>query len=263
MEIIPVTNFNEDIAQSAKIFPKQFVFLLTAQSKGGKTTVIANCLKNKESGWQFEPNNIYLFSKTGMIDDNFARLRKKMRKYSDDHSESDVNLEKTNIKTQLTDKAVRSIFIKRYNDWITYKNDDTGVVLEPPPILIIIDDFLGNRMLRDQNGALCVGIPVCRHMKISFVISSQTYKSIHPIIRKNASHFMVGQINNISEIRAIAEEQSYVLPPRWLISIYLQITKKNDYSFLFIDTTKPLDRRFRKSFGQYIAVPNDETFING
>lgn len=263
MEIKPITNFNEAISQSAKIFPKQFVFLLTAQSKGGKTTIIANCLKNKESGWNFSPNNIYLFSKTGMIDDNFAGLRKKMRKYSEANEELDFNLEKTNIKTQLTDKAIRSIFVKRYNDWMTFKNDDTGVVLEPPPLLIIIDDFLGNRLLRDQNGALCVGIPVCRHMKISFVISSQTYKSIHPIIRKNASHFMVGQINNIAEIRAIAEEQSYVLPPRWLMSVYLQITKNNDYSFLFIDTTKPLEQRFRKSFGQYIVIPSDLNFING
>lgn len=255
MEIKPLTHFNESINQENKLFPQQFVFLLTAQSKGGKTTVIANCLKNKESGWKFSPENIYLFSKTGFIDDNFAGLRNKMRKYAEKNDLDKNKFEKKNIKTKLTDKGIRDIFIKRYNDWLTYKNDEEGVILEPKPLLIIIDDFLGNALLRDQTGALCVGIPVCRHMKISFVISSQTYKSIHPIIRKNTSHFMIGQINNISEIKSVAEEQSYILPYKWLMSIYLQITKNNDYSFLFIDTTKPLDKRFRKSFGQYIAIP--------
>ena len=77
-------------------------------------------------------------------------------------------------------------------------------------ICIIIDDMLDNTALMKHSNILNSLFSRGRHNFITSIVSSQTYKSVSSIVRKNLTDMFLFRSYNQSEIDAICEEISGV-----------------------------------------------------
>ena len=82
-----------------------------------------------------------------------------------------------------------------------------------------------------------------RKLNISLFFLTQSYFSV----RLNCTHYTISKLNNKRELQNIAINQSADIDYKDLVNIYRNCTKE-PYNFLTIDTTQPVDKRFRKNF---------------
>ena len=66
-------------------------------------------------------------------------------------------------------------------------------------------------------------------------------------VRLNCTHYIISKLNNKRGLQNIAINHSADIDYKDLVNIYRNCTKE-PYNFLTIDTTQPVDKRFRKSF---------------
>ena len=52
---------------------------------------------------------------------------------------------------------------------------------------------------------------------ISTITSTQVYKQISPIVRKNMTHLFIYRLRNYADLQAIVEEMSAVYDPKTLL----------------------------------------------
>jgi|TARA_Y100000310_G_C20439522_1_gene695381 hypothetical protein len=107
------------------------------------------------------------------------------------------------------------------------KEDD-----EEQHILLLIDDMLGEPMNRVKYLA-----SRNRHFRISIIISLQSFKSkgTHPILRQNASGYLIGAVKSTKEYIKMEEEFAELFGGKHNFrKIYLDATRE-PYSFLNLD----------------------------
>ena len=66
-------------------------------------------------------------------------------------------------------------------------------------------------------------------------------------VRLNCTHYIIFKLNNKRELQNIAINHSADIDYKDFVKIYRDCTKES-YNFLTIDTTQPVDKRFRKNF---------------
>ena len=88
---------------------------------------------------------------------------------------------------------------------------------------------------------------------ISTITSTQVYKQISPIVRKNMTHLFIYRLRNYGDLEAIVEELSAVYDKQTLLQIYHEAVSE-DYSFLYVNLMqKRKERMFMQSFTNYLA----------
>ncbi len=101
-------------------------------------------------------------------------------------------------------------------------------------ILIIIDDWADDPQFTRQSKLLHQLYIRGRHQFISTITSTQVYKAISPLVRKNMTHLFIYRLRNYADLQAIIEEMSAIYNPKTLLKMY-EIATNERYSFLYIN----------------------------
>ena len=87
---------------------------------------------------------------------------------------------------------------------------------------------------------------------ISTITSTQVYKPILPIVRKNMTHLFIYKLRNYGGLEAIVEELSAIYDKKTLLQIYHE-TVIEAYSFLYANLTQKDKRKmFMTRFNHYL-----------
>ena len=71
--------------------------------------------------------------------------------------------------------------------------------------------------------------------------------SVPKNVRLNCTHYIIFKLNSKRELQNIAINHSADIGYKDFVKIYINVTKE-PYNFLTIDTTQPVDKRFKKKF---------------
>ena len=105
---------------------------------------------------------------------------------------------------------------------------------------------------------------------ISTITSTQIYKGVSPIIRKNMTHLFIYRLRNYGDLEGIIEELSAIYDKKTLLQIYHEAVSE-DYSFLYVNLMqKRKERMFMQTFTKYLVpsykflfyhiIYNDDTY---
>ena len=87
---------------------------------------------------------------------------------------------------------------------------------------------------------------------ISTITSTQVYKQIPPIVRKNMTHLFIYRLRNYGDLGSIVEELSAIYDKKTLLQIYHEAVSE-DYSFLYVNVmSKDKRKMFMERFDRYL-----------
>jgi hypothetical protein len=102
-------------------------------------------------------------------------------------------------------------------------------------IAIIIDDFIDSRHFTFSPTSLLNTLFIRgRHMMISTIVTSQSYKAISSIVRRNITEISIFRLRNTSDLDAWIDELSAVYDKKTLLQMYRRCTDQ-PYGFLYIN----------------------------
>lgn len=213
LKILPVKN-----SSSKKQFPQiqepllqpPFTLAMVAPTKSGKSTIIANMLKNCLMGY-----NDNVFSEVYYISPTIA-FDKTLKSVFDDEEIIKITDEEDLIHLD----SILGELIKSQKE----KDED-----ERENILIILDDCLDYLKKSKKLDSLP---SYSRHFKISIILTCQVYNLIGVKFRKNVSGLIIGRIFNQKDIINIEEEIGCNF-----LDFKANYEKATDepFSFLFVD----------------------------
>ena len=91
-----------------------------------------------------------------------------------------------------------------------------------------------------------------RHYMISTITSTQVYKQIPPIARKNMTHLFIYRSRKYGDSESIVEELSAIYDKKTLLQIYHEAVSE-DYSFLCVNLmSKDKCKMFLQRFDKYL-----------
>ena len=119
-------------------------------------------------------------------------------------------------------------------------------------ILIVIDDFADDTNFTRKSQLLHQLYIRGRHYMISTITSTQVYKQISPIVRKNMTHLFIYRLRNYGDLESIVEELSAIYDKKTLLQIYHEAVSE-DYSFLYVNLMqKDKSKMFLQRFERYL-----------
>ena len=87
---------------------------------------------------------------------------------------------------------------------------------------------------------------------ISTITSTQVYKAISNVVRKNMTHLFIYRLRNYSDLEAIIEELSAVYDKKTLLQMYHEAISE-PYSFLYVNLmAKDRSKMFMSKFDHYL-----------
>ena len=238
--ITPYKNIEYTCKQSKyEVAPKlPMRSMILAPSGAGKTVLLQNMILDIYRDC-FE--RIYIFSPSVDIDHTWAPVKEYITKHIKPHEKEKIYFNNYNP-DELT------AIIERQHKVIDYlkKHGHTKMY----QFLVIIDDFADDPTFTRQSKLLHQLYIRGRHQCISTITSSQVYKVISPIIRKNLTHLFVFRLRNHADLEAWTEELSAIYDKKTLHELY-NLSTNEAHSFLYInlmerDKTKMFYLRFDK-----------------
>ena len=113
-------------------------------------------------------------------------------------------------------------------------------------ILIVIGDFADDTNFTRKSQLSHQLYIRGRHYMISTITSTQVYKQISPIVRKNMAHLFIYRLRNYGDLEAIVEELGAIFDKKTLLQIYHEAVSE-EYSFLYVNL---MQKGKRKIFPQ-------------
>ena len=92
-----------------------------------------------------------------------------------------------------------------------------------------------------------------RHYMISTITSTQVYKQISPIVRKNMTHVFIHRLRNYGDLEPIVEELSATYDKETLLQIYNEAVSE-DYGFLYVNSMSKDKRKMLMERFQIYAI---------
>jgi hypothetical protein len=131
--------------------------------------------------------------------------------------------------------------------WILRKIDEYGVRRAVLPLLVVLDDFAGHRLIERKETPLAKMMTKCRHYSCTFIIAVQTPKYVIKNIRRQATDAVVwlglSQEDFYELFKEIAYSydvdrlwEEYRRMPTQTSHLILNI-KAHDYRFVIVDVT--------------------------
>ena len=186
-----------------------FCLCLVSPTKGGKSTLIVNLLKNSNFGYDDAFKEIYYISPTVGIDETLRSINE------------DDDIIKISEEDDL--KYLDDIL----NDIV--KTQKSKSKDEREPVLIVLDDCLDYLKKSKRLDSLP---SYCRHYNISIIITTQVYNALPTKLRKNSSGYLIARIYNNKDLQNIEEEIGANFND--FKDNYDKATKEK-YSFLYVD----------------------------
>ena len=129
-------------------------------------------------------------------------------------------------------------------------------------IAIFIDDFAESQEFLRNSKMLHALYTKGRHANISTITSVQMYKSLAPIIRKNATAMFIFRLRNYGDMEAILDELSALADKKTIQRIYSKATEQ-PHNFLYINLmSHDINNMFYINFEkkEYVLI-NNNVFI--
>ena len=115
-------------------------------------------------------------------------------------------------------------------------------------VLFIFDDMISHLMSNKKAQRELKELFIrCRKLNISLCFLTQSYFSVPKDVTLNCTHYIIFKLNNKRELQNIAINHSADIDYKYFVKIYRDCAKE-PYNSLTIDTTKPVDKRFKKNF---------------
>ncbi len=231
LEIKPLFKDDSSYAEApnAYLFKPPFSLLLVAVRGAGKTTFMGNILIPYKDYF----DTIYVFSPTAKLDISFRKIVELL----------DIN--KKNIFNKYSESKLKKIMkmVKKKNKNVPQnKKHRTLIIFED-----IIDD-LPKGINKSVINKLAMN---CRHYNISFVMLSQYFKKIPPVVRTNTSCWALWSIENTAERKKIVDELSGSIGKSHFEYLYDEVTAE-PYSALTINYQNQHPYKFTKNFNETI-----------
>jgi hypothetical protein len=117
-----------------------------------------------------------------------------------------------------------------------------------------LDDLADSKTAMKNNQLLNSLYIRGRHVNCSVIVSTQVYKALDTVIRKNFTHILVYRLRNYSDLEGLVDELSALTDKKTIIEIYKMATTE-PYSFLYINLmAKKLNDIFRIRFDKKIVI---------
>ena len=218
--------------------------MLVGPSGSGKSVLLSNMILNIYKGCF---SRIYIWSPSIDVDSTW----KPVKEYIRDHIKPFDN-EKVYFDSYEPEEMAQ--VIHTHQKVIQHQKDKNHKDLYQ--ILIVIDDFANNPDFTRKSQLLHQLYIRGRHYMISTITSTQVYKQIPPIVRKNMTQLFIYRLRNYADLQAIIEELSAVYDSKTLHAMYTEAVDES-YSFLYIDLMQKDKRKmFLQRFDKYL-IPNE------
>lgn len=199
--------------------------LILAPSGGGKTVLLQNMVldiyKNCFS-------RVYIFSPSINVDATWSPVKE----YLESTLKQDIKKEKY-LFDSYEPAELQKVIDTQFKVVEFMKQNKMKKLYQ---ILIIIDDFADDPSFT-RNSLLLHSLYIRgRHLAISTITSTQVYKAISPVIRKNITDLYIFRLRNHADMEAWLEEVSAVYDKKTLIQLYKMATDI-PHGFLYIKLT--------------------------
>lgn len=159
-----------------------------------------------------------------------------------------LHLKKTDIKEDFTEEDVKTEWEKCEND--VKKNG----MKKSKRTLFIFDDILGNPKFM-RSGIMRTICTANRHSNVSYMILSQYYRGVTPIIRQNVAYIIYFPASEL-ENQKLADEQTPANMHKRDFMDVIKFATSEKYSFLSINTRAQANEQLRKGFNERIEFSN-------
>jgi GTPase SAR1 family protein len=214
--------------------------MLVGPSAAGKTVLLTNMILDI---YRDCFSRIYIWSPSINVDSTW----KPVKDYIRDHIKPN---EREKIYFDSYEPSELEQVIKTQQKVIDYQKEQKHKDLYQ--ILIVVDDFADDTNFTRKSQLLHQLYIRGRHYMISTITSTQVYKAISPIIRKNMTHLFIYRLRNYADLEAIIEEMSAVYDKKTLLQMYHEAISE-PYTFLYINLmSKDRTKMFMKKFQEYL-----------
>ena len=214
--------------------------MLVGPSGGGKTVLLTNMILDI---YRDCFSRVYIWSPSINVDSTW----KPVKDYIRDHIKPN-DREKCYFDSYEPSELEQ--VIKTQQKVIDYQKEQKHKDLYQ--ILIVIDDFADDTNFTRKSTLLHQLYIRGRHYMISTITSTQVYKQISPIVRKNMTHLFIYRLRNYGDLEAIIEEMSAIYDKKTLLQMYHEAISE-PYSFLYINLMqKDKSKMFMERFDQYL-----------
>ena len=214
--------------------------VLVGPSGGGKTVLLTNMILDI---YRDCSSRVYIWSPSINVDSTW----KPVKDYIRDHIKPN-DREKCYFDSYEPSELEQ--VIKTQQKVIDYQKEQKHKDLYQ--ILIVIDDFADDTNFTRKSTLLHQLYIRGRHYMISTITSTQVYKQISPIVRKNMTHLFIYRLRNYGDLEAIIEEMSAIYDKKTLLQMYHEAISE-PYSFLYINLMqKDKSKMFMQRFDQYL-----------
>lgn len=229
IKVIPSKSGIGNVKPVHSDLPKMNSFIAVVGSRGsGKSNFVKNLLMRKDMyKGKFHKDSIFIFSPSLDLNGDYDEIPSK-------YKFSTFSNDLLYLIIQKQKEAIEIYGKKRVR-----------------PILLILDDIIDTGLL-DPRGAIELLAVRGRHLMITVIIVSQSYKRISRTMRLQLNALYFFRSNNIGEIDRVVEE---LVPKKnrekMLLAIKYIFTKP--YSFITVDfDTTDMRRRFREGLSKLI-----------
>ena len=195
--------------------------MLVGPSGGGKTVLLTNMILDIYKGCF---SRIYIWSPSIEVDNTW----KPVKDYIRDHTKPN-DREKYYFDSYGPSELEQVINAQKKA--IDYQKEQKHKYLYQ--ILTVIDGFADDTDFARKSQLLHQSYIRGRHYMISTITSTQVYKQISPIVRKNMTHLFIHRLRDYGDLEAIVEELSAICDNKALLQIYHEAVSE-EYSFLYV-----------------------------
>lgn len=233
IEILPIIEKDDPLPDQWKdlhpVLPKPpFVLVLNAGVASGKSTTLVNMLYRPEI-YRGKFDSVIVISPTIYNDPAWREVR--------DSDESLTIFSGDDV--QQTDDILRAIYSMR----VQQVNESEREGKKKEQTLIVLDDCLGY-----FGKGFDQIVSRHRHPGISFIVTTQDFRSIPKICRNNASHYAIFRTQNDKELGKIVEEFASNYGTKNFMDCYRECTADR-YSFMLLHQRT---RKIYKSLGKLV-----------
>jgi hypothetical protein len=129
--------------------------------------------------------------------------------------------------------------------WILNKINEYGVSRAILPLLVVLDDFAGHKLIERRDTPLAKMMTKCRHYSYTFIVAVQTPKFVIKNIRRQATDFVIWLGLSEEDFHLLFKEIAYSYPVEQLWEEYRRMPtqtshlilniKAKDYRFVVVD----------------------------
>lgn len=217
--------------------------LIIGQSNSGKTTLLNNLLIKKLL-WEYDPENIYFFSRTIMGDPSYRPILWYLAK-----NDLPINISKF-VDFSIIDKIVDEQETRNINEMVKIEPGETDYDTEaeeskeepPKKFLFIFDDILSDRQFKSYSSRLSTFSCDCRHSKVSMIINTQKYNKVPTTIREQSPLSILCSVDNYQDVLVL--DHCVRGQKKQFDKMFSDMCLKKDHSFLIVSKYKKLPLRY-------------------